>query len=142
MRTLLAVVTALCLGACTRSELPPPARASPTQPPPTQGAAPTNKDPRAARELIARGAVVIDVRTAEEYASGHLSRAINIPVQDLPDRIAEIETLVAGDRTRPIVVYCAAGARAAKAKAQLDAVGFSSVVNGGGLDDLRAGDRP
>ncbi len=84
---------------------------------------------------------MIDVRTAEEYASGHLSRAINIPVQELPGRIAEIETLVAGDRTRPIVVYCAAGARAAKAKAQLDGAGYSNVVNGGGLDDLRAGDR-
>ncbi len=136
MKTLLAIVIALCLGACTRSELPPP-----TQSPPAQALAPTNKDPRAARELIASGAIVIDVRTAEEYASGHLSRAINIPVQELPGRIAEIETLVAGDRTRPIVVYCAAGARAAKAKAQLDGAGYSNVVNGGGLDDLRAGDR-
>lgn len=142
MKPLLAIVIALCLGACTRSGLPPPAQASPAQPPPARAAAPTNKDPRAARALIARGAVVIDVRTAEEYASGHLSGAINIPVQELPGRIAEIDTLVAGDRTRPIVVYCAAGARAAKARTQLDAVGFSSVVNGGGLDDLRAGDRP
>ncbi|HET7499405.1 MAG TPA: rhodanese-like domain-containing protein [Kofleriaceae bacterium] len=142
MKPLLAIVLALCLGACTRSELPPPAQVSPTQPPPAQAAAPTNKDPRAARELIASGAIVIDVRTPDEYASRHLSRAINIPVQELPRRIAEIEVLVAGDRTRPIVVYCAAGARAAEAKAQLDAAGFSSVVNGVGLDDLRAEDRP
>ena len=131
MKTLLAIVAALCLGACSRSELPP-----------TQASAPTSKDPAAARELIAAGAVVIDVRTADEYADAHLSRAINIPVQELPGRIAEIEALVAGDRTRPIVVYCAAGSRAAKAKAQLDAAGYSHVVNGGGLRDLRAGDRP
>lgn len=141
LRTLFTVVTALCLGACTRSPLPPPAQASPTQPPPTQAAAPTNKDPRAARELIARGAVVIDVRTAEEYASGHLSRATNIPVQELPGRVTEIERLVGGDRTRPIVVYCAFGSRAAKAKTQLEAAGYSHVVNGGGFDDLRSEDR-
>jgi phage shock protein E len=132
MKTTLAIVIALCLGACSRSEVPPP----------NQAPTPTNKDPAAARELIARGAVVIDVRTAEEYANAHLSRAINIPVQELPGRIAEIETLVAGDRTRPIVVYCAAGSRAAKAKAQLDAAGFSNIVNGGGLRDLRAEERP
>jgi phage shock protein E len=133
MKALLAIVTALCLGACSGPRLPPPADAAVAQAP-----APPNKDPRAARELIARGAVVIDVRTAEEYATGHLARAINIPVQELPVRIAEIETLVASDRTRPIVVYCAAGARAAKAKAQLESAGYSHVVNGGSLGDLQA----
>jgi phage shock protein E len=132
VKTLLAIVTAFCLGACSRSELPPPAQAP----------APTSKDPAAARELIAAGAVVIDVRTADEYADAHLSQAINIPVQELPGRIAEIDALVAGDRTRPIVVYCAAGSRAAKAKAQLDVAGYSNVVNGGGLGDLRAGHVP
>lgn len=143
MKPLLAIAIAIAvgLGACARSG-PPPAQVSPARPPPAHAASATTKDPRAARELIARGAVVIDVRAPEEYAGGHLSRAINIPVQELPGRIAEIEALVAGDLARPIVVYCAAGARAAKAKAQLDAVGFSSVVNGGGLDDLRAVDRP
>ncbi len=55
MKTLLAIVTALCLGACSRPELPPPAQAPPTQLLPGQAPAPTNKDPRAARELIASG---------------------------------------------------------------------------------------
>jgi phage shock protein E len=146
MTAWLAIVIALCLGACSRSELPPPAETPAAQVPvahasPAQAPAPASKDPRAARELIAKGAVVIDVRTAEEYANEHLPRAINIPVQELPRRIAEIETLVAGDRTRPIVVYCAAGSRAAKAKAQLEAADYSHVVNGGGLSDLRDGDR-
>lgn len=78
MKTVLAIVAAFCLGACSASQLPPV----------TQAPAPTSKEPAAARELIARGAVVIDVRTAEEYASEHLPRAINIPVQELPGRIA------------------------------------------------------
>ena len=123
---------ALCcalLGACSKSE--------PTSSPPPPIPASTAKQPDAARTLIASGAVVIDVRTADEYAEEHLPNAVNIPVQDVSSRLGEIATLVANDKTRPIVVYCAAGARAAKAKAQLDAAGYSQVVNGGGLDDLR-----
>ena len=126
------LVAAICIGACSRSESPPPA--------PTKAS--TSKDPAAARRLVAGGAVVIDVRTAEEYAEAHLPQAINIPVQDLPNRVLEVDKLVAGDKARPIVVYCAAGSRAAKAKSTLDSAGYSTVVNGGGLDDLRDGDPP
>ena len=121
------VLAAVFVAACSRSESPPPA--------PTTTS--TSKDPAAARKLLANGAAVIDVRTADEYAEAHLPQAINIPVQDLSSRISEVDKLVAGDKARPIVVYCAKGSRAAKAKATLDAAGYSSVVNGGGLDDLR-----
>jgi phage shock protein E len=100
-------------------------------------AASSSKDPAAARRAMAAGAVVIDVRTSEEYAEAHLPGAINLPVQELPTRLGEVGALVSGDRTRPIVVYCGSGARAAKAKAQLEAEGYSSVVNGGGLHDLQ-----
>ena len=96
------------------------------------------KDPATARALIAAGsAVVLDVRTADEYGGGHLAGAVNLPVQELPARIAEVDTLVAGDRGRPVVVYCAAGGRAAKAKAALEAAGYTHVVNGGSLADLQ-----
>jgi phage shock protein E len=120
------VVAATGLVACSRSDSPP-------APTPTS----TSKDPAAARKLVAAGAVVIDVRTPDEYAGGHLPQATNIAVQDLPNRLPEVEKLVAGDQARPIVLYCGAGSRAAKAKAALDAAGYSNVVNGGGLDDLR-----
>jgi phage shock protein E len=126
------VVAAICFGGCSRSESPPPA--------PTTTS--TRKDPAAARRLVAAGATVIDVRTADEYADEHVPHAINIPVQELPTRLPEVAELVAGDKARPIVVYCAAGSRAAKAKTTLEAAGYSMVVNGGGLDDLRAGDPP
>jgi phage shock protein E len=105
-------------------------------PPPNPSTSPT-KDPVAARALIASGATVIDVRTSDEFARGHLPRAVNLPVQELPARIAEVEKLVAGERGRPIVVYCAVGGRAAKAKSQLEMAGYTHVVNGGGFDDLR-----
>lgn len=119
------VIAAACFAACSRSDAPPPTAAS------------TSKDPVAARKLVAAGAVVIDVRTGEEFAEAHLPQAINIPIQDLQARLPEVEKLVAGDKARPIVVYCAAGSRAAKAKTTLDAAGYAKVVNGGGLDDLR-----
>ena len=78
---------------------------------------------------------------ADEFAAGHLAMAINLPVSELAGRLAEVDRLVGGDRTRPIVVYCASGSRSARAKTQLEAAGYTQVVNGGRLDDLRtAGD--
>ena len=113
---------------CSRSE---------TTQPPAVSSVPAGKDPAAARVLIAEGAVVIDVRTADEFASGHLASATNIAVTEISEHLAEVDKLVAGDKTRPIVVYCAAGSRAARAKKVLDAAGYQRVVNGGGYDDLR-----
>jgi phage shock protein E len=121
---------ALALGAasCSRSE-PVPAQQAP--------AAPPAKDPQTARALIAGGAVVLDVRSADEYAEGHLPSAVNVPVQELAKRMAEVEALVSGDKARPVVIYCATGSRASTAKRALEAAGYSRVVNGRGLDDLR-----
>lgn len=122
------LVCCALLAGCSKSEPPGPAPAR---------AASRAKDPDAARKLISAGAVVIDVRTADEYRDDHLQTAVNIPVQELAGRIEEVAKLVTNDKARPIVVYCAAGSRAAKAKAQLETAGYSHVVNGGGLDDLR-----
>jgi phage shock protein E len=118
---------ALSAVGCSKSESPPPA------PAPASSA----KDPAAARKKIATGATVIDVRTTDEYADDHLPNATNIPVQELSTRLADVDKLVHGDKSRPIVVYCASGGRAGKAKAMLDAAGYTNVVNGGGLDDLQ-----
>ena len=124
------IALVLALGGCTKPSDPPAASAP---------AAPikAGKDPATARKMIADGAVVVDVRSAEEFGEDHVKQATNIPVQDLPGRMAELDKLVAGDKSRPVVVYCAAGSRAAKAQAQLEAAGYTHVVNGGGLDDVR-----
>jgi phage shock protein E len=131
-------VLALALAAvgCSRSEparTEPPAAPAPAKDPQAARA----RDPQAARELIASGAAVVDVRTADEYAEDHVPKAVNVPVDELSSRMAEVAALVAGDKTRPIVVYCGSGGRAAKAKRALEAAGYSRVVNGGGLDDLK-----
>jgi phage shock protein E len=64
---------------------------------------------------VAQAAVVVDVRTPGEFAGGHLERAINIPIDELETRLAEIDRALEGDRTKKLVVYCASGrARASR----------------------------
>ncbi len=89
------------------------------------------------KKKLADGAKVVDVRTLDEFRSGAYPGAIHIPVQELPQRMAEVDALVSRDKARPVVVYCGSGHRAAKAKRTLEAAGYSRVVNGGGLDDLQ-----
>lgn len=83
------------------------------------------------REKLAQGAVVVDVRTKGEFASGAYPKARNIPLDSLPARLGELP------RDKPIVLYCASGARASKAASVLAGAGFTDVVNAGGIADLR-----
>lgn len=84
----------------------------------------------AARRLIADGALVLDLRTLQEFEGGHLDGAHLMPVHELEDRLGEVERL-AGEKTRPIVVYCRSGARSAHAAQILDRAGYTAVSNGG-----------
>ena len=120
----------LALGCSKSDPKPPPSTAVVAQRPP-------EKDTPAAKQLIAQGAVVLDVRSPAEFADGHLASATNIPVDDVQARLPEIDKLVGGDKKKPIVTYCAAGKRAQRAKQTLEAAGYTHVVNGGGYDDLR-----
>lgn len=78
-------------------------------------------------------ALWIDVRSPEEYASGHLEGAINIPYRQIATSIAQ----VAPDKTRRIRLYCAIGVRAQMAKYALEAQGYERVTNEGGYEALR-----
>jgi phage shock protein E len=89
------------------------------------------------KDLVAQGAVVLDVRSQDEWDSGHIEGAKLIPVDEVESRIAEVEGLVGGDKTKPVVVYCRSGNRSARAKGVLERAGFTNVTNGGGLDDMR-----
>ncbi|MEZ4458941.1 MAG: rhodanese-like domain-containing protein [bacterium] len=84
-----------------------------------------------ARTIVASGGKLVDVRTPEEFASGHIDGAINIPVQDLAARKGEL------DATQPTVVYCASGRRSAAAMDMLKGSGFAAVYNAGGISNLR-----
>jgi len=84
----------------------------------------------AVMDRIKAGATVVDVRTVEEFADGAYPGALNIPVQDLARRAGELP------RGKPVVLYCASGARSAMGVRMLKASGFTDVVNGGGLSDM------
>ena len=72
-----------------------------------------------AREWVSNGALLLDVRTKAEYASGHVEQAVNIPVQELPARLAEV-----GSKDRAVVVYCRSGGRSAVATDLLQQAGY------------------
>jgi rhodanese-related sulfurtransferase len=81
-----------------------------------------------ARELVAAGAELIDVRTQGEYASGHLAGARNVPLDELPAQAASLAK--AG---KPFVVYCQSGIRSARAKRVLRAAGAAEVHDLGAM---------
>lgn len=78
-------------------------------------------------KLQASGASIIDVRTPSEFEGGHIASAVNVPVD-------QIQQASAGwDKSVPVIVYCATGARSADAAAYLASAGFRKVY------DLTAG---
>jgi len=82
------------------------------------------------RQKIDAGATIIDVRTPEEFRDGAYPGAVNIPVSSLGAYLAEIL------KEKPVVLYCASGARSASAARAMRQAGFADVVNAGGLSDM------
>lgn len=74
------------------------------------------------------GGVLLDVRTPQEYASGHIPGSISVPLQILGDS----GTLPAGKDT-PLFVYCQSGARSGQAVRLLAQMGYGKVKNIGGI---------
>jgi rhodanese-related sulfurtransferase len=91
-------------------------------------------------QLINRGkTTIVDVRTADEFAKGHLRDAKNIPLADLTARIGELEK----SKARSVVVVCQSGVRADKAVRQLAKAGYEDVVSlDGGLSAWQAAGLP
>jgi len=75
-----------------------------------------------ARRLVAEGAALVDVRRAEDFDFDHLDGAINVPLEEIPDRLAEI-----GPASLPVVVYCDEGKRSAEAARLLVRLGYARV---------------
>ena len=91
-------------------------------------------DSTAALHALAQpGAVLIDVRTADEFASGALPGATLIPHGDIAARIAE----VAPDKNTPVVLYCRSGRRSGIAQDTLQSLGYTQVINAGGYDQFK-----
>jgi rhodanese-related sulfurtransferase len=76
-----------------------------------------------ARRDTGTAPVVIDVRTAKEYAGGHIPGAVNIPFDQIADRISEVEA------PNGVALYCMVGPRARKGEAALLASGYTEVLH-------------
>jgi rhodanese-related sulfurtransferase len=109
--------------ACGGSVTPPPASATSTASP-----AVTKVDGAAAKALVAQGAVLVDVRSPQEFEAGHLAGAINVPV-------AAVAAHDFGARDTPLVVYCASGGRSARAAASLVDAGHTKVNDLGAMSN-------
>jgi len=84
--------------------------------------------------MIENGALLIDVRTKEEFGAGHLEGAVNISWDDT----GALVDAIGDDPERPVVVYCRSGNRSGKAKEALDKQGYNHIFNGTGLEALKA----
>ena len=76
--------------------------------------------------------VLIDVRTPAEFQGGSVEKAVNIPMNEVVDRLDEFHKL------QPIIVFCRSGARSEQVMHYLKGKGVSKVWNGGGWLDLNA----
>ena len=90
-----------------------------------------------AQRTAGRAPVVIDVRTAGEFESGHIPGAINIPFDQVAERISEVEA------PNGVALYCMMGPRARKGEAALLESGYRSVLHiDGGLAAWKAAGLP
>jgi phage shock protein E len=91
-------------------------------------AKPGKVDGATAQALAASGAKVVDVRTPEEFASGHAPGAVNIPYDQLPKRAAEI-----GPPSTRVVLYCRSGRRSGIAFEALQKAGYPNLFDLGAV---------
>lgn len=113
--------------------------AAPGSTPPAQAAAaaptrPVTPPAETQKLLKQRNVVVLDVRTPEEFATGHLRGAQNLNFRDpnFPTQLAALDTI------KTYVLYCASGNRSGKAAVLMQEKGFRKLVNAGAFKDLQA----
>lgn len=75
-------------------------------------------------------AILLDVRTEEEYSETHIEGCTNLPLQKI-----EMATSIISDKNKPLFVYCRSGVRSAKAVAILKKMGYTNVNDIGGILD-------
>jgi rhodanese-related sulfurtransferase len=135
MKNLLVLLLALAAATPTFAQTIPP---FPTRPvPKAEGASTHNLELADWEKLRAdTNRVVLDVRTADEFAAGHIPGAVNIDfrAKNFVEAVAKL------DKSRPYLVYCASGGRSAKACTQMDGLKFKDTANLlGGIKGWEAG---
>jgi phage shock protein E len=86
-----------------------------------------------ARKHLAAGALVIDVRSPDEFRSGHLTNAVNIPLGELQKRIPDFVK----DKNQVLLLHCLSGGRSAIARQQLKRMGYANAFNLGSFRRAR-----
>lgn len=93
-------------------------------------------DPKAAKQawpMIENGALLIDVRSKQEFDGGHLEGAVHIEW----NQIDALAAAVGSDKQRQVVFYCRTGNRAGKSIVVLEAKGYTNIFNATGLEALK-----
>lgn len=80
---------------------------------------------------IKNGAIILDVRTVGEYATGHIDGSVNISLGEIRERYTEL------DPSKTYITVCSHGLRSVKAQNILKEHGFKNVYNGGAWTDLQ-----
>ncbi|MFM7838651.1 MAG: rhodanese-like domain-containing protein, partial [Chitinophagaceae bacterium] len=83
------------------------------------------------RELVQQGAIIIDVRSPDEFRGGHIAGSRNIPVDQLSGKIADLKKVA-----QPVIAVCTSGMRSGMAKTMLTAAGITA-YNGGPWSSLQ-----
>lgn len=84
----------------------------------------------AKEKIINEGAIVVDVRTEDEYNENHIGGAINIPLDSISGAISF-------NPDTPIIVYCETGNRSSQALSKLESLGYTKVYDLGSIDNWR-----
>lgn len=82
------------------------------------------------KSIYEKGAMILDVRTPEEFSGGHISGAVNIPVDQLQSHVARLKNM-----NKPVITCCRSGARSGMARTTLASAGLE-VYNGGPWNEL------
>lgn len=84
------------------------------------------------KRKVKEGAVLLDIRSPQEYKEGHLEGSILIPEYELKAKVSDILS----NKEQIMVVYCSSGIRSKKAQKRLEKMGYINVYNlYGGLDN-------
>ena len=79
------------------------------------------------------GFILLDVRTKEEYESGYIPGAINIPLSDINGNV--VSSLP--DKSQMILVYCRSGNRSRQASDKLSRLGYTNIIEIGGINSWK-----
>lgn len=87
---------------------------------------------KVAQDTSSNSIFFVDVRSPQEFASGSVNGAVNIPLDQVDSRISEFK------EKKEIVVFCRSGNRSSQAKSILESNGITNVTNGGSWEDVKA----